>query len=175
MLDVGNKRSECPMKMSQSISDLPAKPAVYALYGSAGSKAYVAYVGVTSDLKSRIAQHLIRHDSSVTSGTSAATLNPDFVTEVRWWRANGFHKKVRREAAEIIAIRVLDPALRSRGKTTGGAQTLADDPEFRAEMETLFKGSPEGQLILPDLQDALDRIADLEARVRALESKLKQR
>jgi hypothetical protein len=162
------------MRKAQSISDLPAKPAVYALYGGTGRRAYVAYVGITSDLKNRIIQHLIRRDSSVTTGTSAATLNPDFVTEVRWWRTGAFRKKVHREAAEIVALRVLDPTLRSRGLTTSGARELAADPEFQTEMEKLFDGPPEGKLLLPDLQGALDRIVQLEARVGVLESKLKK-
>ena len=163
------------MNITQSISDLPPKPVVYALYGGTGKNAYVAYVGVTGNLKNRIAQHLIRRDSSITSGTSAATLNPDFVTEVRWWRIGKFRRKVLREAAEIVALRVLDPTLRSRGLATGEASKLAAKPEFQTEMEVLFSGPPEGKLVLPDLQGALDRIVQLEAKVEVLESRLKKK
>ena len=162
------------MKIVQSISDLPAKPAVYALYGGTRKKPYVAYVGVTGNLKNRINQHLIRRDSNITSGTSAVTLNPNFVTEVRWWRANKFHKKVVREAAEVVALQVLEPTLRSRGLTTGLALELSTDPEFQNQMEVLFSGPPEGTLILPNLTDALDRIMQLENKVETLESKLKK-
>jgi hypothetical protein len=163
------------MKIAKSISDLPLKPAVYALYGGTGRSTYVAYVGVTGNLKNRITQHLIRRDSSITSGTSAATLNPDFVTEVRWWRTGKFSKTVFREAAEIVALRVLDPTLRSRGLSTGDASKLAINPEFQTEMEVLFGGPPEGKLVLPDLQGALDRIVLLEATVEVLKSRLKKK
>lgn len=65
-----------------SIPLLPNASAVYAmLSGSgAGSGAYVAYVGVAGKLKQRITQHLVRRDSSVTTGASAVSLNPDLVT-----------------------------------------------------------------------------------------------
>lgn len=163
------------MKIAQSISDLPAKPVVYGLFGGTGKNAYVAYVGSTRYLKNRISQHLIRRDSSVTSGTTAASLNPDFVTEVHWWRASGFYNKVKREAAEIVALQMLEPTLRSRSRLTGSAQELADDPEFRTKMEELFKDPPEGKLILPDLQSALDRIEQLEEKVERLETRLNKK
>jgi predicted GIY-YIG superfamily endonuclease len=162
------------MNIARSISDLPPKAAVYALYGGTGKSAYVAYVGVTGNLKNRIAQHLIRRDSSITSGTTATTLNPDCVTEVRWWRNGSFRKKAYREAAEMVALRVLDPTLRSRGLTTGRARSLVTNSELNNELESLFNGDPEGLLIIPNLQEALDRITHLEAKVTELESKLKK-
>jgi hypothetical protein len=42
-------------------------------------------------------------------------------------------------------------------------------------MEVLFSGPPEGKLVLPDLQGALDRIVQLEAKVEVLESRLKKK
>lgn len=163
------------MITTQSISDLPAKPAVYALYGGAGRSSYVAYVGITGNLKNRITQHLVRRDSSVTTGTSAATLHADLITEVRWWRKGLGQGKISREAAEIIALEVLDPALRSRGRTRGDALKRARDRAFRARMEELFDGEPEGRLIIPDLLSAMGRISDLESRVRALELRIGKR
>ena len=66
-------------------SDLPKVPAVYALYGGRGRGSYVAYVGQAVKLRVRIEQHLVRRDSSVVTGVAAVSLNPDHVTEVRWW------------------------------------------------------------------------------------------
>ena len=75
-----------------TITDLPNVPAVYAMYGGQGRSRYVAYVGLGSKLRSRVEQHLIRRDSSVTTGVSAVSLNPDFVTEVRWWEYPAFER-----------------------------------------------------------------------------------
>ena len=49
-----------------------------------GLKSYVAYVGMGGNLKQRIEQHLIKRDSSVTTGTSAVGLNTDHVRRVDW-------------------------------------------------------------------------------------------
>ena len=98
-----------------SVSDLPARPAVYAMHGGRGQRSFVAYVGVADDLKSQITQHLVRRDSSVTTGTSAVMLNPDFITEIKWWEHDAFHERYVLEAAELIAFKVFEPALRSRG------------------------------------------------------------
>jgi excinuclease UvrABC nuclease subunit len=65
-------------------SELPNLPAIYAMYGGQGRSRYVAYVGLATKLKSRVEQHLVRRDSSVTTGVSAVSLNPEYVTEVRW-------------------------------------------------------------------------------------------
>jgi hypothetical protein len=156
-----------------SISDLPNIPAVYALYGGQGHGLYVAYVGVADKLKNRIRQHLVRRDSSVTTGTSAAGLNPDYVTEVRWWEHSTFADRYVLEAAELVAFDELEPALRSRGKVTDSAKQLYSDNSWRQEMFRLFSSEPTGYLIIPSLLDALDRIADLERRVELLENLLR--
>lgn len=100
------------MKTVAAISDLPNAPAVDALYGGQGKGMYVAYVGLAKQLKTRIIQHLVRHDSSVTTGVQAVSLNPDFVTKVGWWEHNDFSDPFKLAAAELIAFDVLDPALR---------------------------------------------------------------
>jgi predicted GIY-YIG superfamily endonuclease len=45
----------------------------------------MAYVGIANKLRQRIDQHLLKRGNSVATGTSVATLNPDYVTEVEWW------------------------------------------------------------------------------------------
>src|SRR5215218_2579111 len=96
-------------------SQLPKKPAVYAMYGGWPPRLWVAYVGEAGHLASRIDQHFVRRDSSVATGAAAATLNPDAVREVRWWEHASFAEKVERQAAELVAFDILGPALRSRG------------------------------------------------------------
>ena len=97
-----------------SISKLPNVPAIYAMYGGKRSK-YIAYVGMADKLKRRIEQHLINRDSSVTTGTSATGLNPDHVTELRWWENPKFSNRNFLHASELVAFDLFQPTLRSRG------------------------------------------------------------
>jgi len=155
-----------------SISQLPNRPAVYAMYGGRGRGLHVAYVGVAGKLKSRIAQHLIRRDSSVATGTSAVVLNPDYVTQVRWWEHPRFAERHALEAAELVAFDLLNPALRSRGVASEQARKLYDDESFREEMQVLFSEPPICRLVIPTLQDALERIRRLEQRLAFLEKRV---
>ena len=157
------------MRQVTSITELPNVPAVYAMYGGRGSSAYVAYVGVADVLKRRVVQHLIRRDSSITTGTSAVSLNPDLVSEVRWWEHPDFNGRSVLLAAELVAFDVLEPALRSRGSITGEAKQLYSDEKFNGPIRSLFAGEAAGQLIIPTLQTVLERMDELERRVAALE------
>jgi hypothetical protein len=141
------------------------------MYGGQGRGLYVAYVGVAGKLKPRVIQHLVRRDSSVATGTSAVALNPDYVTEVRWWEHPDFAQRHVLEAAELVAFDVFEPALRSRGGIQEQARQLYADGEFSEEMRALFAGDPAGRLVIATLQDALDRITELERRVAALEKR----
>jgi hypothetical protein len=163
------------MRSVSSISGLPNCPAVYALYSGAPRARYVAYVGIADKLRQRITQHLMRRDSSVTTGVAAVSLNPDLVIEVRWWEHPTFADSTRLEAAELVAFDVLEPALRSRGAIRAPARELAGESAFRQEMRKLFAAEAVGQLIIPTFQDALERIAELERRLAAVEAKLGDR
>lgn len=157
------------MDVLHSVSELPQVSSVYAMYGGKGRGRYVAYVGIGKSLKPRVMQHLVRRDSSVTAGTSAVQLNPDYVTEVEWWEHPHFSQRHVLEAAEMVAFDVLDPALRSRGAPQEKARALYAEAGFRQEMRSLFESEPAGRLVIPTLEDALERIVELEGRVAALE------
>jgi ribonuclease HI len=156
------------MESAHSVNELPPAPAVYAMYGG-GGREYVAYVGVADNLRRRVQQHLVNRDSSVTTGTSAAGLNPDHIRAVEWWTDPSFSDRTTLAAAELVAFDVLQPALRSRGGIPAAAQTLADDDGFRARITTLL-GAPSGRLDIPQLIDVIERLAELEARVARLEA-----
>jgi hypothetical protein len=155
-----------------SISDLPNVPAVYAMFGGQGRSRYVAYVGLGSKLRGRIEQHLIRRDSSVTTGVSAVSLNPDFVTEVRWWEHPDFAKQDVLEASELVAFDVLEPALRSRGGITDRAKQLYKEAAFREKMTAVFSGEASGCLRIRSLSQAWDQIDELAERIRQIEDRL---
>jgi len=157
------------MKRVSSISKLPTCPAVYALYGGKGRGVYVAYVGTSKSLKQRIGQHLVNQDSSVTTGTSAVGLNADYVTKIAWWEHSGFDDPDFLRAAELVAFDVLDPALRSRGQVTDRAKDLHGSKDVHREMTAVFQAEPAGALNIPSLEEALNRIDELERRIAALE------
>ena len=153
-----------------SISELPTVPAVYALYGGRGRNSHIAYVGIARNLKRRIVQHLVSRDSSVATGTSAASINSDYVTAVGWWEHPKFKEKRFLEAAELVAFNILDPVLRSRGAGTDRAQqTLKNDKEFLQLSQSMFGSEPTGMLSIPTLQNALERLAEVERRLSVLE------
>ena len=104
------------MKDFSPIYDLPNAPAVYALYSGDRGARYIAYVGIAGALKRRIVEHCIRRNSSVTTGASAVSLNPDLLTSMEWWEHPSFGETVNLKAAEMVAFEVLQPALRSRGR-----------------------------------------------------------
>ena len=128
-----------------SISEVPNVPAVYIMLSGKGRGVYVAYVGVTRRLKGRIMEHLVRRDSSVVTGASGVALNPDYVSEIRWWEHPNFDEKDALEAAELIAFDVFDPALRSRGGVLEQARRLYENDTFHEKMHSLFSGKPTGK------------------------------
>ena len=163
------------MRELTSIQKLPDTPAVYAMYSGKGKGLYCAYVGVAGKLKQRVLQHLVRRDSSVTTGASAVVLRPEYITEIRWWEHLDFAERHILEAGELVAFDVLEPILRSRGGIQEKARQLYSDEVFRANMVSLFQGEPSGRIALMTLQDAFERIIDLERRVGELERPLNKK
>ena len=92
---------------STSLGELPQVPAAYALCGGSARRRYVAYVGIARRLKRRVDEHLIGRDSSVAVGTSATGINPEYVTEVRWWQNGAFRGKQALAAVEVSGNRDL--------------------------------------------------------------------
>ena len=145
------------------------------MYAGKGQGSYCAYVGVAGKLKQRVLQHFVRRDSSVTTGASAVVLKPEYITEIRWWEHIDFSERHVLEAAELVAFDVLEPILRSRGAIQEKARQLHSDKVFRANMVALFQGEPSGRISLMTLQDAFERIAELERRIGKLEILLEKK
>jgi hypothetical protein len=156
-------------KTPSSISELPDVSAVYAMYSGKGQGLHCAYVGVAGKLKQRVLQHLVKRDSSVTTGSSAVVLRPEYITEIRWWEHSEFSERHILEAAELVAFDTLNPTLRSRGGIQEKSRQLYTDVTFQASMQTLFRGEPSGQVYLMTLPEAFERLEELEKRVELLE------
>lgn len=95
-----------------SLSEIPAGPGLYVLRDRNG---HVAYVGISNNVRSRVDQHLYRRDSSIATGVSTTSLNPDYVTRVDWWVDPLFEDKASREAAEVSRLRCSIPRCAAEG------------------------------------------------------------
>ena len=113
----------------------------------------------------------MKRDSSVTTGTSVVGLNVDYVREVAWWEHDEFTDRWWLEAGELVAFEVLVPDLRSRGEIRNFAGDIARNQQFRKKMRKLFNGPPTGRLVLPDLPEIAQRVAQLERRIAGLEER----
>jgi hypothetical protein len=152
--------------------DVPACPAVYAMYGGERPRTWVAYVGLAGELQGRLIQHFVRRDSSVVTRSSAVGVNIDRVVHVDWWEHPSFADVDSLHAAELIASEILQPALVSRGGVRRTARALAADQAFRSDIESLFKGRPQGRYRPPRIGEVARQLRDLEQRVEALEKHL---
>jgi hypothetical protein len=131
---------------------------------------WVAYVGIADNLKRRIDQHLVKRDSSVTTGTTAVGLHSEHVREVVWWEHPDFTDRHVLHAAELVAFATLDPALRSRGGVSSKAREHYERDQFQNAMRRVFEGPPTGRLVLPSLATLSERVAALERRLAQLDN-----
>ena len=137
------------------------------MYGGDAPRFYIAYVGIAGGVQGRLGQHFNLRNSSVTTGTSAVSLNVEYVTQVDWWADPMLEDETARHAAELVAFRVLDPALRSRGAARRVATEMATDPEFVRKIEGMLQ-SPSGRYFPQRLQRLTTVVEDLAVRVEAL-------
>ncbi len=79
-----------------------------------------------------------------------------------------------REAAELVAFDILEPALRSRGGITERAKKMYEDGGFQTRMRPVFEGEPTGRLVIGSLADVWKKIEDHGRRLQDLEERLKQ-
>lgn len=154
--------------------EVPALPSVYVMHGGDMPRTWPAYVGIAQDLQGRLLQHFVRRDSSVVTGTAAAGLNIEGVRFVDWWSRPALADKSYREAAELVAFDLLNPALRSRGRPTAAAAALAAQPAFQEEVQEMFSSPPDGRYWPPRLDGLAERVRVLEARLAELEARLRQ-
>jgi hypothetical protein len=103
-------------------------------------------VGIADDLQRRIDQHLVRRDSSVTTGVATAALNPDLVTDIEWWRHSYFDERVRLQAAKLKAFDILDPVLRGRGAKPRTSATGTDEFRKRSARALMSRNTPVGRV-----------------------------
>ena len=91
---------------------------------------------------------------------------------MKWWLERDFGHKSLRQAAELLAVETLAPALRSRDKTPDDVKKAYEMSGLQTRMRALFSSEPTGHLQILNLQDALDKISALEHRPRDLQDRL---
>lgn len=160
------------MRDYSSIRYVPKLPGVYCLLGYSAKGLYPAYVGIGSNLQTRVQQHLEYRNSSVTTGTSAASLDPVLIGGCRWWTDASFSEETRLKAAELVAFDLLKPVLRSRGSINKAAQELAAQADFRQWMADLTNG-PASEVIFPNLTAVIKDLSALEKRIEVLEAAIR--
>ena len=156
------------MRSFEEIKNIPSFPGIYAFKGAYDRREEYSYVGMTNNLKERVSQHLIKKDSSIVTGSSTISLNPDKICECHWWIHKKFEDKRLRSIAEQIAFDLLKPTLRSRG------HSVEDKVEnvFKQEMIDLFKGIPSGYATFYNLDWAVRKIRELEKEIILLKQNI---
>jgi hypothetical protein len=154
-------------------SEIPKWEGIYAFFEGDPAKVSCAYVGETGNLNSRIKQHLVLRNSSVTTGRSVVCLRPEQIRYVQWWDRENFADKTTRLAAELVAFDVLDPTLRSRAGINAEARALSQTKPFRKRMKKFFDEA-DGQLQIRALSDLADMVVELETRLAAVEALVKR-
>ena len=137
------------------IKHLPQFPGIYAFKGPNDNHGAYSYVGLSNKPRDRVSQHLLRRDSSVATGASAISLNPDKIAECHWWIHETFGSGEHLEAAELIAFEIFNPTLVSKGSSSSAALEISRDLEFREQMEDLFSNTPSGYAVFYDLSWAV--------------------
>lgn len=157
------------MRDYSSISQLPKKPGLYCLQGYSAKGLYNAYVGISSNVQSRISQHLEYRNSSVTTGGSAVSIDPHLVGGCRCWCAPEFEDKPFLLAAEIAAIQILDPVLRSRGAKHVEGARLASTSDFLIRIAEILQ-NPTIEVSFPDFTDLAKKVEQLTQRIEKVVS-----
>ena len=153
-----------------SFTSIPTEAGIYAMHDQNKN---VAYVGHSRNLRRRIREHMDRRNTSVTTGVSTTTLNPDKVGHICWWLDPRFSDEAYREAAEVVAFEVLNPSLRSRGNVTKQAKPILEDRTFCDEMARLFRSKPSGVFYPKTFDNLADLVLELHNRVSELEKQRK--
>jgi hypothetical protein len=159
------------MRDYSDTNKIPHKAGLYCLLGQTGNSTYDAYVGISNDVRKRMEQHLVRRNSSISTGVSAAALIPDNVVGAVWWTDPIFSDTTSREAAELIAFDILNPVLRSRGRIRDEARKLSQDVKFCTTITDIigertnkvnFLSPSDLRTEINELRDTLDEITNNE-------------
>ena len=156
------------MYHSSNFKTIPNEPGIYALYDGINGNTCV-YVGKSGKLKTRIRDHLILKISTVTSGTSGASINVENLSKLRWWTNPNFSEDGYLDAFETLAFGYLDPQLRSRGGRLKSGQSYLEDSAFNEMVKESLK-KPSGEIELLSFGKLYQKIQDLENRISRLEN-----
>ena len=81
------------MRSFDEIKHLPQFPGIYGFKWPNDIQNNYSYIGLSNKLRERVWQHLLKRDSSVATGASAISLNPDKIAECHWWIHASFDER----------------------------------------------------------------------------------
>ena len=156
------------MRSFDEIKHLPQFPGIYGFKRPNNIQDNYSYIGLSNKLRESVSQHLLKRDSSVATGASAISLNPDKIAECHWWIHESFGAREYLEAAELIAFERFNPTLVSRGSPSTKALDISNNEDFKKQMEKLFSNVPSGYIKFYDLSWAVNKIKELENEILEL-------
>ena len=156
------------MRSFDEIKHLPQFPGIYGFKGPNDIQDNYSYIGISNKLRERVSQHLLKRDSSVSTGASTISLNPDKIAECHWWIHETFGNRETLEAAELIAFERFNPTLVSRCSPSTKALDISNNEDSIKQMEKLFSNVPSGYIKFYDLSWAINKIKELENEILEL-------
>ena len=156
------------------IKHVPQFAGIYGFKGATDKVGSYCYIGLSGRLRDRISQHLLRRDSSVSTGVSSVSLNPDNIEECHWWVHEIFDDRDYLEAAELIAFEIFQPTLVSRGKPSSKAVEIIKREDFKDKMKNLFSNIPSGYIRFYDISWTVEKIKELEKEINELKKKIER-
>ena len=165
------ERLKCMVRSFDEIKHVPQFAGIYGFKGATDKSGSYSYIGLSGKLRDRISQHLLRRDSSVSTGVSAVSLNPDNIDECHWWIHESFEDRDYLEAAELVAFEFFRPTLVSRGNPTSNAIEIMKKEEFKDKMYSLFSTIPSGYIRFYDISWTVEKIKELEKEINELKKK----
>ena len=154
------------MRSFDEVKHLPQLPGINGFKRPNNIQDNYSYIGLSNKLRESVSQPLFKRDSSVATGASAISLNPDKIAECHWWIHESFGTREYLEAAELIAFERFNFTLVSRLTPSTRALEIPNDEVFKKQMDKLFSNVPSGYIKFYDLSWAINKIKELDFTVK---------
>ena len=119
------------MRSFDEVKHLPQLPGINGFKRPNNIQDNYSYIGLSNKLRESVSQHLLERDSSVATGASAISLNPENIAECHWWIHESFGIREYLEAAELIAFERFNLTSVSRVTPSTRALEISNDEVFK--------------------------------------------
>ena len=156
------------MRSFDEVKHLPQLPVINGFKRPNNIQDNYSYIGLSNKLRESMSQHLLKRDSSVATGASSISFNPDKIAECNWWIHESFGTREYLEATELIAFERFNLTLVSRVTPSTRTLEISNDEVFKKKMDKLFSNVPSGYIKFYDLSWAINKIKELEDEILEL-------